>query len=59
MPRLAKLQFTQGGPIIMFQVENEYAIGGSNRDEAYLLHLRQLMLDNGKEFSYLPQPMIK
>lgn len=50
MPRLAKLQFTQGGPIIMFQVENEYAIVGKIRDEAYLLHLRQLMLDNGKNF---------
>lgn len=47
MPRLAKLQFTKGGPIIMFQVENEYAIGGSTPDQAYLLHLRQLMLDNG------------
>lgn len=59
MPRLAKLQFTQGGPIIMFQVENEYAIVGSIPDQTYLLHLRQLMLDNGKGFSYLTQPMIK
>nr|AEE63027.1 unknown [Dendroctonus ponderosae] len=46
MPRLAKHQFTVGGPIIMFQVENEYA-GTGYGDHNYLWHLRQLMLDNG------------
>ncbi|CAG9760578.1 unnamed protein product [Ceutorhynchus assimilis] len=46
MPVLAKHQFTKGGPIIMFQVENEYALTGY-ADHAYLSSLRQLMLDNG------------
>lgn len=47
MPRLAQHQFTRGGPIIMFQVENEYA-GTGYGDHNYLWHLRQLMLDNGQ-----------
>ncbi|XP_030746583.1 beta-galactosidase-1-like protein 3 [Sitophilus oryzae] len=46
MPILAQHQFTKGGPIIMLQVENEYAITGY-KDHNYLWHLRQLMLDNG------------
>lgn len=46
MPILAKHQFTKGGSIIMFQVENEYALTGY-KDHNYLWHLRQLMLDNG------------
>lgn len=46
MPILAKYQFTKGGSIIMFQVENEYALTGY-QDHNYLMHLRQLMLDNG------------
>ncbi|KAF7288081.1 hypothetical protein GWI33_000134 [Rhynchophorus ferrugineus] len=46
MPILAKYQFTKGGPIIMFQVENEYAITGYE-DHNYLWNLRELMLNNG------------
>ncbi|XP_057663244.1 beta-galactosidase-1-like protein 3 [Diorhabda carinulata] len=46
LPMLAALQFTYGGPIIMFQVENEYAVSGK-KDLEYLKLLRQLMLDNG------------
>lgn len=51
LPILAMLQFTKGGPIIAFQVENEY--GSTERkgvftpDKLYLWKLRQLMLDNG------------
>lgn len=50
IPILAALQFINGGPIIMFQVENEYANSGI-RDMEYLRELRKLMLDLGK---YLP-----
>lgn len=46
LPILAALQFTNGGPIMMFQVENEYAVSGK-KDLEYLKQLRQLMLDNG------------
>lgn len=44
---LVPLQFQKGGPIIMFQVENEYAVG-SKHDMNYLKELRQIMLDAGK-----------
>ncbi|KAJ8985598.1 hypothetical protein NQ317_015090 [Molorchus minor] len=46
MPILALLQFTKGGPIISFQVENEYAMMWPRSDE-YLTGLRQILLDNG------------
>ncbi|XP_065055628.1 beta-galactosidase-1-like protein 2 [Rhopilema esculentum] len=36
-PILAKLQFSKGGPVIAFQVENEYGSYGS--DLAYMRHL--------------------
>lgn len=48
---LALLQFTNGGPIIAFQIENEY--GSTNQpgvftpDKLYLEQLRQLMINNG------------
>lgn len=50
LPILAMLQFTKGGPIIMFQVENEY--GSTQRDnflpdKLYLRELRSLMVKNG------------
>ncbi|KAJ8930104.1 hypothetical protein NQ314_017132 [Rhamnusium bicolor] len=45
LPILALLQFTKGGPIIAFQVENEYA--SDSADLEYLRLLRQIMLDNG------------
>ncbi|KAJ8937459.1 hypothetical protein NQ314_011848 [Rhamnusium bicolor] len=51
LPILAMLQFTKGGPIIAFQVENEY---GSTKnpgkfvpDRVYLRQLRQIMIKNG------------
>uniref|UniRef100_A0A6P7G1Q1 Beta-galactosidase n=1 Tax=Diabrotica virgifera virgifera TaxID=50390 RepID=A0A6P7G1Q1_DIAVI len=47
IPILAALQFTKGGPILMFQVENEYANGSQKKSTAYLEFLRQLMLNNG------------
>ena len=40
---LAPLQITRGGPIILYQVENEYA----GKDQNYLSILRQAALDNG------------
>nr|CAH7738059.1 unnamed protein product [Callosobruchus chinensis] len=46
LPILAMFQFTSGGPILAFQVENEYALSGKH-DLNYLRTLRQLMLDNG------------
>nr|CAH7738068.1 unnamed protein product [Callosobruchus chinensis] len=49
LPILAMFQFTSGGPILAFQVENEYALSGKH-DLNYLRTLRQLMLDNGKMY---------
>ncbi|XP_072378093.1 beta-galactosidase-1-like protein 2 [Diabrotica undecimpunctata] len=51
LPILALLQFTKGGPVIAFQVENEY--GSTERagkfvpDKQYLRELRGLFLNNG------------
>lgn len=52
MPILVPLQFQNGGPIIMFQVENEYSI--SNRhDLNYLKELSQIMWNAGRLYVYL------
>lgn len=45
LPKLAPLQITQGGPVIMMQVENEY--GSYGRDKKYLSYLRELIRNNG------------
>ena len=45
IPRLAALQVTRGGPVIMMQVENEYGSYGS--DTAYLEALRDAMRSRG------------
>jgi len=42
---VAPLQCTNGGPILMVQVENEYGSYGNDKD--YLEALRKLWLDNG------------
>lgn len=44
---IAPLQITQGGPVIMMQVENEYGYYGD--DKEYLQYMKQLMLDCGCE----------
>ena len=41
------LQITQGGPIILMQVENEY--GGFANDKGYLLKMAELMRKHGVE----------
>lgn len=46
LPILAALQFMNGGPIIMFQVENEYANSGIH-DLEYIKLLRELMIGLG------------
>ncbi|MBQ8557013.1 MAG: beta-galactosidase, partial [Clostridia bacterium] len=45
LPRLAPLQITHGGPIIMMQVENEY--GSYGDDKEYLAKLRDGMIERG------------
>lgn len=45
LPRLKKLQYTENGPIIALQVENEY--GSFGEDHEYIRHVRQIFLDNG------------
>ncbi|KAJ8930103.1 hypothetical protein NQ314_017131 [Rhamnusium bicolor] len=47
MPILTLLQFTKGGPIIAFQVENEFALMGQDADKNYLRLLRDILLDKG------------
>ncbi|KAK5649401.1 hypothetical protein RI129_000430 [Pyrocoelia pectoralis] len=51
LPILAALQFTLGGPIIAFQVENEYGAVKLwpfyDTDKVYLEQLRQLNINNG------------
>ncbi|CAG9772546.1 unnamed protein product [Ceutorhynchus assimilis] len=49
LPLLAALQFINGGPVIAFQVENEYGstpYGNFTADKEYLRELRQIYLDN-------------
>ncbi|XP_050293644.1 beta-galactosidase-1-like protein 3 [Anthonomus grandis grandis] len=49
LPILAALQFINGGPIISFQIENEYASTQTDTfvtDKDYLRNLRQVYLDN-------------
>lgn len=48
---LTPLQITKGGPIIMFQVENEY--GAYGEDAAYLESLRDMMTENGVEVPFI------
>ncbi|HEU6449305.1 MAG TPA: beta-galactosidase [Verrucomicrobiae bacterium] len=43
--KLAPLQITHGGPILMVQVENEYGFFGKDLD--YLGDLRQTLIDSG------------
>ena len=45
LPKLAPLQITHGGPVLMMQIENEY--GSYGRDKKYLSYLRGLMRQNG------------
>lgn len=47
LPRLAPLQVTRGGPVIMVQIENEY--GSYGDDKTYLAHLRDSLRRNGIE----------
>lgn len=42
---IAPLQITEGGPVLMMQVENEYGYYGD--DGEYLVWLKQLMIDCG------------
>ena len=43
---IGDLQFTQGdGPIIAFQIDNEYGVFGN--DQSYLSNLRDAMVDSG------------
>ncbi|KAG5876884.1 hypothetical protein JTB14_007460 [Gonioctena quinquepunctata] len=48
MPILIKYQFRNWGPIIMFQVENEYSISGKH-DLSYLELLRNQIITHGIE----------
>ncbi len=45
IPKLAAHQCTNGGPVIMFQIENEY--GSYGNDKKYLRFLKDLMTDLG------------
>lgn len=50
LPILKDYQFTNGGPVIAFQVENEYGYTvsqGYTPQREYLEQLRQILLKNG------------
>ncbi|XP_068685890.1 beta-galactosidase-1-like protein 2 [Montipora foliosa] len=44
---LVPLQFSNGGPIIAFQVENEYASYSEHLSSEYMVHLRDVMSNEG------------
>ncbi len=46
-PMLTPLQITQGGPVLMMQVENEYGYYGD--DHKYMETMRDMMLERGIE----------
>ncbi|MGN0507027.1 MAG: beta-galactosidase family protein [Lachnospiraceae bacterium] len=48
---LTPLQVTNGGPILMFQIENEY--GAYGEDTAYLESLKQMMTENGVNVPFI------
>jgi len=41
------LQFSYGGPIIAFQIENEYASYSDRLSSEYMVHLRNVMMKEG------------
>ena len=45
LPRLRRLQWTEGGPVVLMQIENEY--GSVGNDTRYLRHLYDLFRDSG------------
>ena len=51
-PHLAPMQIDQGGNVILFQVENEFAAWGKD-DPAYLAGLAALMRENGVTVPFL------
>ena len=48
---LAPLQITRGGPVILFQIENEY--GSYGNDKEYLRALKKMMEKNGVEVPFV------
>lgn len=47
LPKILPLQITQGGPVILIQVENEYGYYGD--DTRYMEVMRNMLLDGGIE----------
>ncbi|XP_028818023.1 beta-galactosidase-1-like protein 2 isoform X2 [Denticeps clupeoides] len=45
IPKVAQLQFSRGGPIIAFQVENEY--GSYSKDKHYMTFIKEALLSRG------------
>ncbi|XP_062053641.1 beta-galactosidase-1-like protein 3 [Lepus europaeus] len=45
VPRMAPLQYHQGGPVIAFQVENEY--GAYDKDKHYMPYILEALLKRG------------
>uniref|UniRef100_UPI00398E388D beta-galactosidase-1-like protein 2 isoform X2 n=1 Tax=Pristiophorus japonicus TaxID=55135 RepID=UPI00398E388D len=45
IPKVASFQYTEGGPIIAVQVENEY--GGYDKDEKYMGYVQEALLSRG------------
>lgn len=50
IPKLAKYQFTNGGNVIMFQIENEY--GSYSNDKVYLKRQKDMMTKYGVDVPF-------
>lgn len=48
---LRPLQITNGGPVLMYQIENEY--GAYGHDKQYMERLRDIMTENGADIPFI------
>lgn len=51
IPMIVPYQFTKGGPVLMFQIENEY--GSYGNDKEYLNALKTMMVERGIEIPFV------
>lgn len=58
IPLVADLQYSQGGPLIAVQIENEF--GSYSIEVAHLMFIKQLLIDNGiQELLFVSDGIVK